>query len=44
MRLFLFVAAGQFGALGLILAGKSLARFEDLKDKEFAEYYLLALC
>lgn len=37
----IFVAAGQYGALGLILAGKSLARYEDLKDKAFAEYYLL---
>lgn len=37
----IFVSAGQFGALGLILAGKSLARYEDLKDKAFAEYYLL---
>jgi len=36
-----FVAVGQYGALGLILAGKSLARYEDLKDKAFAEYYLL---
>lgn len=36
----IFVAANQYGALGLILAGKSLARYEDLKDKAFAEYYL----
>ncbi len=36
----IFVAAGQFGAMGLILAGKSLARYEELKDRAFAEYYL----
>lgn len=41
MLVIIFVAIGQYGAMGLILAGKSLARFEDLKDKNFAEYYLL---
>lgn len=41
MLVMIFVASGQFAAMGLILAGKSLARFEDLKDKEFSEYYLL---
>lgn len=36
----IFVATWQFGAMGLILAGKSLARYEELKDKAFSEYYL----
>lgn len=45
MLIIIFVASVQFGALGLILAGKSLARFEELKNKKFAEYYLLGtLC
>jgi hypothetical protein len=37
----IFVVTGEYSAMGLILAGKSLARFEDLKDKGFSEYYLL---
>jgi predicted permease len=35
------VLAGQYTALGLILAAKSVARFEELKDRKFAEYYLI---
>ncbi|MDF1617567.1 DUF3307 domain-containing protein [Petrocella sp. FN5] len=36
----IFVVVGQYAAMGLILAGKSLARYEELKDKAFSEYYL----
>lgn len=32
---------GEFGAVGLVLAAKGLARFEQLKDKDFAEKYLI---
>lgn len=32
---------GEFGAIGLVLAAKGLARFEQLKDKSFAEKYLI---
>lgn len=32
---------GEFGAVGLVLAAKGLARFEQLKDKNFAEKYLI---
>jgi hypothetical protein len=35
------VLAGQYGALGLIVAAKSLARFKALEDREFAEYFLI---
>lgn len=35
------VLLGQFGALGLIVAAKSLARFKALEDREFAEYFLI---
>lgn len=35
------VLAGQFGALGLILAAKALARFRALDDRDFAEYVLI---
>lgn len=31
----------QFGAIGLVLAAKSLARYKQLEDKEFAERYLV---
>ncbi len=30
----------QFGALGLVLAAKALARFRGLEDRDFAEYFL----
>jgi hypothetical protein len=36
-----FVLMGQYGALGLVIAAKSLARFKALEDREFAEYFLV---
>lgn len=35
------VLIDQFGALGLILAAKALARFRALDDRDFAEYVLI---
>jgi hypothetical protein len=35
------ILLGQYGALGLIVAAKSLARFKALEDREFAEYFLI---
>jgi hypothetical protein len=35
------VLLGAYGALGLIVAAKSLARFKALEDREFAEYFLV---
>lgn len=35
------VLLGEWGALGLILAAKSIARFKELEDRRFSEYYLL---
>lgn len=32
---------GQWGAIALVIAAKSIARFEELKHREFAEYYLI---
>jgi hypothetical protein len=32
---------GEFSALGLVIAAKSLARFKALEDREFAEYFLI---
>ena len=35
------ILLGQFGALGLIVAAKALARFRGLDDRDFAEYFLI---
>ncbi len=32
---------GQFGALGLVIAAKALARFRGLEERDFAEYFLI---
>lgn len=36
-----FVLLNQFAAIALILTAKSIARFEELKRREIAEYYLI---
>lgn len=38
---FVLVLLGQWGALGLVVAAKSIARFADLQKRPFAEYYLI---
>lgn len=35
------VLLGQWGALGLVFAAKSIARFRELEDRAFGEYYLI---
>lgn len=35
------ILAGQLGAVGFVVAAKSLARFKQLEDKDFAENYLV---
>jgi hypothetical protein len=35
------VLLGQYGALGLVVAAKSLARFKALENRDFAEYFLI---
>lgn len=35
------VLEGEWGALGLVFAGKSIARFKALEDRRFGEYYLI---
>jgi len=37
----ILVLLGQYGALGVIMAAKSIARFRALEDREFAEYFLV---
>ena len=36
-----FVLVGAEAAIGLVIAAKTLARFKQLDDRDFAEYYLL---
>ena len=36
-----FILAGNYEAVGFSIAAKSIARFKELDDKNFAEYYLL---
>jgi hypothetical protein len=35
------VVLGQYGALGLVVAAKALARYRALDDRDFAEYFLI---
>lgn len=35
------ILVGEYTTVGLVLTGKSVARFEELKKREFAEYYLI---
>ncbi len=35
------VLGGAVSTIGLVIAAKTLARFKQLDDREFAEYYLL---
>lgn len=35
------VLLGQYGALAVVIAAKSLARFKALDDRDFAEYFLI---
>ena len=38
---FLFVLLNQYAAIGFILAAKGVARFQDFKNRTFAEYVLI---
>jgi hypothetical protein len=35
------VVTDAIAAMGFVLAAKSLARYQELNDREFAEYYLV---
>jgi hypothetical protein len=35
------VILGQWGALGFVIAAKSIARFKDLDQRDFSERYLI---
>jgi len=36
-----FVLLNQYTAIGLILTAKSIARYKELEDRDFAEYYII---
>ncbi|MEZ0343693.1 MAG: hypothetical protein ABWJ99_02640 [Caldimicrobium sp.] len=36
-----FVLLNQYSGIAFIFTAKSIARFEELKNREFAEYYLI---
>lgn len=38
---FLLLVSGNFGAIGILLAAKTFARFRQLDDRDFAEYVLI---
>ena len=38
---FTFVLTNQYAAISIIFAAKSIARFSELNNRDFAEYYLL---
>lgn len=39
--IFTFVLTNQYAAISIIFAAKSIARFSELNERNFAEYYLL---
>jgi len=39
--IFIFTIAGQFTAVGFILTAKGVVRYQDFKDRTFAEYVLI---
>ena len=39
--MFTLILQNQFGAIGFVLGAKTLARFKDLDDRTFAEYFLV---
>ncbi len=41
LLVFLLVVQGEWGAVGLVVAAKSIVRFKDLEQRNFAEYYLV---
>ena len=38
---FFFVLQGQYSTLGFVLAAKGIARFKELENRDFAEYFLI---
>ncbi len=38
---FILGLLGEYGAISFVLAAKSMARFKQLEERQFAEYYLI---
>lgn len=36
-----FVLLNQYTAIGLVLTAKSIARYKELEDRRFAEYFII---
>ena len=41
LLVYVLVLNGQWAALGLVVAAKSIARFPELKNQDFSDYYLI---
>ncbi|MBN1998925.1 DUF3307 domain-containing protein [candidate division KSB1 bacterium] len=41
LLIFIFVLCNSPAAIGFIITAKSIARFEEIKEKRFAEYYII---
>lgn len=41
LTLFFLILEGQYSALGFVIAAKTMARFKNLEDRDFAEYFLV---
>jgi hypothetical protein len=37
----IFIVTNHLAAIGFVIAAKSVARFKEMDDKQFAEYYLI---
>jgi hypothetical protein len=37
----ILILVGQWAAIAILIAAKSIARFDELKDRRFSEYYLI---
>lgn len=37
----ILILVGQWAAIVILVAAKSIARFDELKDRRFSEYYLI---
>lgn len=41
LLVYFLVLNGQWAALGLVVAAKAIARFPELKNQDFSDYYLI---
>jgi hypothetical protein len=41
LMIFGLALSGQYGAIGFVLTAKSIVRFKEMENRQFAEYYLV---